>query len=354
MTSVIALIPAHNEAASIGATIEALLAQHRRPDQIVVIPNGCTDATATIAAGYPVTVLELPRLEHRKSEALNTAWSLYARAADVVLCIDADTILPSNAVGDWVAEMQADPGLAGSSSKFTMRGPEFLVRLQRAEFAKWTDASLRRGWTSVLAGTACAIRGSVLKEMAARADRQGPWTYASAVEDFELTYRIRQAGYRCQVSPTVRAYTDAMRSLPALWGQRMKWQAGTVEDLLAFGLNRHTALDWWQQAQGLLAAAVRIAWIAVTILLAVHGSLTYNPWWLLAPVLFIATDVKAALRIPHRDRADVLFAALLLPQEAFAWMRAAWFLTSWVDVLTTKITRGHKDRWATQYALEGN
>lgn len=69
----VALIPAYNEAESIAATIEAVLAQTRPADHVVVILNGCTDETATIARRYPVTVMELPRLPHRKSEALNTA-----------------------------------------------------------------------------------------------------------------------------------------------------------------------------------------------------------------------------------------------------------------------------------------
>src|SRR5690606_563961 len=71
---VVALVPAHNEEASIAATIQALLDQERVPDQIVVIPNGCSDATAAISRRFAgITVLELPKLQHKKSEALNIA-----------------------------------------------------------------------------------------------------------------------------------------------------------------------------------------------------------------------------------------------------------------------------------------
>lgn len=105
---IVALIPAFNEEDSIAATIEAILAQGRVPDRVVVIPNGCTDRTAEIARCYPVTVLELPSLRHKKSEALNRAWAQYARDADVVVCLDADTVLPPNAVDDWEQEFIAD------------------------------------------------------------------------------------------------------------------------------------------------------------------------------------------------------------------------------------------------------
>lgn len=352
---VVALIPAHNEEASIGSTVQALLEQDRVPDQIIVIADNCSDRTAEIAGAFrnpALVVTQTVNNRDKKCGGLNAAWRRYASEADIVICLDADTILPPNAIADWVKEFADDPNLAGSSSKFTMRGTDLLVRLQRAEFAKWTDSSLRRGWTSVLAGTACAIRNSVLHEVVRTHRRFGPWLHASQVEDFELTYRIRELGYYCRVSPTVRAYTDAMRTVRSLWGQRMKWQVGTVEDLLRFGLNRRTWIDWRQQAAGLLAAAVRFGWILFTALYAALGILHFAPIWFLVPLLFIANDVKQALRIPHRDRWDVLLAATLIPQEAFAWMRAGWFIAAWVEVARSRITGHRKDRWSMQYTAE--
>jgi biofilm PGA synthesis N-glycosyltransferase PgaC len=339
-THVVVLIPAHNEEASIGATVQALLRQERIPDRIVVIADNCTDETIAVAASlrHPALVVtETRNNRDKKCGGLNAAWRRYGLDADIVVCLDADTVLPPNAIGDWIAEFAAEPSLAGSSSKFTMPGTAFLVRLQRAEFAKWTDSSLRRGWTSVLAGTACAIRNSVLHEVVRTHRRYGPWLHASQVEDFELTYRIRELGM-----PTIRA----------LWGQRMKWQVGTVEDLLRFGVNRRTFLDWRQQAAGLLAAAVRFGWLFFTVLYAALGILHFAPFWFFVPLLFIANDVKQALRIPNRDRWDVVLAALLLPQEAFAWMRACWFVAAWHEVIRSRITGTRKDRWTMQYAAE--
>lgn len=351
---VVVLVPAYNEAASIGATLDALMVQARPADLVVVIPNGCTDSTAEQARKYPVTVLELPRLEHRKSEALNLAWTKYAHDADVVICLDADTVLPPNAVHDWSSEFAAEdrPFLGGSSSKFTMQDPSFLSRLQKAEFAVWTDVALRRGQTSVLAGTGCAINNKVLRQIAARDDREGPWVYTSQVEDFELTYRIRELGYICQVSPDVRAYTDSMKTVRALWGQRMKWQVGTVEDLLSLGINRLTLRDWGQQAMGLLGVLLKALWVAVIVLALSLGVFKVILFWWLIPILFVSLDIKRALRIPHRDWKDVLIAATFFPQEMFMWLRSGWFIASWCAVLTTKITRRRVDRWEAQYTAE--
>jgi len=352
---VVVLVPAHNEAASIADTIKAQLAQKRVADKIVVISDNSIDDTYKIAKKYPVTAVKTRGNKHKKSGALNWAWRKYAYDADIVICLDADTVLPDNAIEDWIAEFRADASLGGSSSKFTMLGSDLMTSLQRAEFAKWTTTGLRRGWTSVLAGTGCAIRNSVLRTIAARDDRAGPWSYGSMVEDFELTYRVREMGYLCHISGTVRAYTDPMRTARALWAQRMKWQVGTVEDLFDLGFNRLTMVDWMQQALGLFAAVLRVMWVMLLIIAATpYGSLSHNPLWLLLPIVFIISDTAQSLLIPHRSRKDVLIAALLFPQEIFAWMRAGWFTAAWFEMLTGKLTRRRKDRWSMQYAAEGS
>jgi biofilm PGA synthesis N-glycosyltransferase PgaC len=356
---IVALIPAHQEQYSIAATVRAMLAQERLPDQIVVIADNCTDATVErareAAGGHPrVFVAEPPNNAHRKPGALNWAWAAFCQDADLLVTLDADTVLPPNAVADWEQEFIADRKLGGSSSKFTMPssgggGGNLLVRLQRAEFSRWTMTGLRRGWTSVLAGTGCAIRNEVLRLIAGRNDRGGgPWAYHSDVEDFELTYRIRELGYHCHISPTVRAYTDAMTNISSLWAQRMKWQAGTCRDLRAFGLNRLTMIDWLQQFAGLAAAFVRVMWITITLSALALGILHFTAIWLLPTIVFIANDTRQSLLIPHRDKWDVLMALVLIPQELFAWLRAGWFLASWWQTLRGQ----NRDRWARQYIAE--
>lgn len=365
LPTVVVVVAAHNEEHVIAATCRALVAQDRPVVRVVVAADNCIDGTVAAARSVPgVTVFETENNSEKKSGALNQAWWRYGQDADVIVCVDADTILEPSAVGDWADEFVADPFLGGCSAKFTMLtssemgfGERLLVRLQRAEFSKWTDQALRRGRrTSVLAGTACAIRNDSLRQLVTwrGADASGgPWTYDSMVEDFELTYRLRSFGWDTKVSASVRAYTDAMTDLKSLWAQRMKWQTGTVQDLLSFGINRLTLRDWWQQFQGVLAIAIRLTWIFTWVLSALAGRFHFHPVWLLPPLVFVANDVKQALRIPKRDGADVLTAALLVPQELFAFMRAGWFAASWGRVLGEKVFRLRpKDMWSAQAEAE--
>jgi biofilm PGA synthesis N-glycosyltransferase PgaC len=164
-----------------------------------------------------------------------------------------------------------------------------------------------------------------------------------------LTYRLRELGYVCRVSSEVRAYTGAMLTLKTLWAQRLKWQVGTVRDLKSIGMNRLTVIDWWQQFLGLISALLRVSWVSLFILgFALSGHVHMFRFWWIFPVVFVLCDVREAWRVPHRTWADVLMAAALLPQEVFAWIRAAWFTWSWIEVLTGRT----RDRWALQIAAE--
>ena len=266
-----------------------------------MIGDGCSDGTVEVARRYPVHVVETVGNRHRKSGALNMAWRRFAQDADLVVTVDADTELDPHAAADWEAEFLADADLGGSTAKFTMRpGHGLLLRWQRVEFATSVDVALRRGWTAVLAGAGAALRNDALREVVARGDREGPWSYGSTVEDFELTHRLRELGWRCHTSPTIRGFTDAMPTVAALWGQRLKWTSGTAEDLMSFGLNRLTLAAWCQQAAGVLAVLTRALWVLVTVWAFFLGAAGFSWMWLLLPVITITLSVKRASRIPFR------------------------------------------------------
>jgi peptidoglycan/xylan/chitin deacetylase (PgdA/CDA1 family) len=144
-----------------------------------------------------------------------------------------------------------------------------------------------------------------------------------------------------------------MKTVKALWGQRMKWQVGTIEDLIAIGVNRLTLVDWLQQLAGISAAFARYLWLAVILVLCLAGDLNFQwIWWVFVPLFFVAVQVKHALRIPHRDRTDLVYALLIYPAETFAWLRAGWFTAAWVQAPIALLMGTRKDRWQAQYSAE--
>jgi cellulose synthase/poly-beta-1,6-N-acetylglucosamine synthase-like glycosyltransferase len=346
---IVALVPAHNEEDGIGPAIESLLAQTRQLDEIVVVPNGCGDRTAQIARGYPVTVYELPRDPHKKSGVLNKAWHLFARSADLVVCIDGDTRLPDFAVEHWEKEFAVNPLLGGTSSQPVMTGNSILSRIQRAEFTESATLSLARGWCRVISGTGCAFRGAALRQASRIPGQEGPWTYKSVVEDYHLTFQLRRKGWLCLMSPTVYCHTGSMKTVRALWHQRIKWQSGTIGDLINFGFNKLNWREWMQQAFALVCVIFWILWLTLNGTELARGTL-YPTWsWIAFPLFFSVIESAHAWKIRGRDWVDMLIAASLVKAVAYTWLSMAWILASWWVIL-----RGStRDLWDAQYAAEG-
>ena len=70
-TTVALIIRCHNEEAHIGRLLTGVLRQSRVPDEIIVVDSGSTDATVSIAAAFPTTVLNIPPEEFSFGRALN-------------------------------------------------------------------------------------------------------------------------------------------------------------------------------------------------------------------------------------------------------------------------------------------
>ncbi len=86
------LIPAHNEATCIGATLCAVNNELKIDEKVIVIADNCTDNTAAIARQYNATVLErTDSLRRGKGYALDFGFQyMKANPPEVVIVIDAD------------------------------------------------------------------------------------------------------------------------------------------------------------------------------------------------------------------------------------------------------------------------
>ncbi len=240
----VVLIPAHNEEAQLAACLDSVLGQTFPADRVVVVADNCTDRTVEIASSYPFTVLETVGNRDRKAGALNQAWHRYGQDAHLVVTIDADTVLDRQFLERLTVEMLDDTGIGGScagpSTKPVPRGisgwSSLLWRLVGADYASSSRITRRRrGATDVIAGYAAILRNDALHQVAARNDGIGPWNPASIVEDYRLSLDLRELGHRITVSPTALAFTDSPLTVRELWRQRVRWSAGTMEELVRVG-----------------------------------------------------------------------------------------------------------------------
>ncbi len=85
--SVSVVIPTLNEEANIGAVIEHVLAQTRKPEEIIVVDNGSNDHTVAIAHSFPEVMVM-----HQNMPGVGNARNMgaYQSRQDVLWFIDAD------------------------------------------------------------------------------------------------------------------------------------------------------------------------------------------------------------------------------------------------------------------------
>ena len=142
--------------------------------------------------------------------------------------------------------------------------------------------------------------------------------------------------------------------MKALRGQRLKWQTGTIQDIIRFGINRLTLPNWIQQVAGLFFFCLSFMWPILMVWgITHHVGFTMNPLWLFMPLLGLLYGLRCARRVPHRDKWDVLIAMSLVINEIYAWIRMWWLANAWREVLWSKARRVEKDRWGLQYKAEG-
>lgn len=343
--NVYVLIPARNEQDSIALTLESLQAQSHAPTGVVVVANNCDDedATAAIAKRYGAEVIEMHGNPHKKAGALNRGLNHLLKKVserDFVLIMDADSHLVPGFIEAALKSLASHPKAGAICASFTGEpGRSGIIHaLQRSEYARFARSISRRGANAqVLSGVATLFPVPLLKEIGkARKDGRLPaapgiYEVTAATEDIEMTYAVRQLGYRPLAPKACLAYTDTMDSWQALKEQRIRWQRGMLDSLRIYGINRRT-LPYIARLTGMylssLAAPFYLAMIAATYLVFRHVG--YQPLWLCVIPFFC---FERWWTVRHVGRREALIAALLIPEWLYDNYRAVvyWIaLVRWI------------------------
>lgn len=291
------LLPAHNEASCISATIETLLPQLTDQDRLVVIADNCSDETAEIARGFGATVIErIDPVLMGKGYALD--YGLRFIEADppaVVVMADADCIVHQGAI-DRIARL-ADAVSRPIQSTYLMERPAnpgpndavsalaFMVK--NVVRPRGLD---RLGQPCLLYGTAMAFPWSVIAH--------APLANSNIVEDMQLAVDLAIAGHPSVFCEEAKVTGRLPQQKSAAKSQRVRWEHGHLKTLLtqvpqllkaSLGQRRFDllaiALDlcipplsllvmMWAAIMGgaLLAGALGASWIPA-IFLAIQGLL---------------------------------------------------------------------------------
>lgn len=211
------IIAAHNEAGSIAARLDNLLALEYPHEQLEVLiaSDGSTDGTDAIVSSYAgqgITLLALPR--QGKIPALNTAAA--TATGEILVFSDANSIFAPDALRNLVMPF-ADPqigGVAGNQKYLVKRGVGGTIDGERGY---WNfDRILKRFQSR--AGNVISATGSIY---AVRRNLYHPIP-SGVTDDFVISTSVIAQGYRLVFAPDALAYEPVAQSSGIEFGRKVR------------------------------------------------------------------------------------------------------------------------------------
>lgn len=221
------LVPAHNEEAGIGRTLQSLQSLDYPKDQfeIIVVADNCSDRTALVSAEQGASVLVRTDSERRgKGYALEfgTEHLLLEPGWDAIVVIDADTVVSPNLLCAFDARLeegaqavQADYGVLNATTSWRTR----LMRIALSMFHVLRSTARER------LGLSCGLRGNGMCFSRLALERV-PHRAHSLIEDLEYGLRLGEHGYRVHYAAEAHVWGEMVPSERASRTQRLRWEGG--------------------------------------------------------------------------------------------------------------------------------
>ncbi|RUR86002.1 glycosyltransferase family 2 protein [Chlorogloeopsis fritschii PCC 9212] len=225
------LVPAHNEAAGIDATLQSLLPQLVEQDRLIVIADNCNDDTASVAHKAGATVISRQDPERRgKGYALDYGLQFIAKnPPDVVVMVDADCIVYPGAIAR-ISRLALATARPVQAVYLLTQPPNPQPKDIVSALAFMVKNSVRpRGLGKLdlpclLMGSGMAFPWQIIHKVSLAS--------SNIVEDIQLTMDLAIAGY----SPKFCLDALVMGTLPqqqhAATSQRTRWEHGYLQTML--------------------------------------------------------------------------------------------------------------------------
>jgi cellulose synthase/poly-beta-1,6-N-acetylglucosamine synthase-like glycosyltransferase len=220
------VVPAHNEQASVAASVRSLLcAPHPFAEAaVVVVADNCTDTTAEIAGDAGARVIVRTDAARRgKGYALDYAFRiLAAEHYDALLVVDADTEVDPNFLEEAGGALHA--GAAAIQVRYLVRNPAGSLRTRLMKIALLAfNVARPRGRDHLklscgLLGNGFGMRRETLLAV--------PYSAASVVEDLEYHLMLVNAGRRVHFVNRTAVYGEMPEGGEGVASQRVRWEGG--------------------------------------------------------------------------------------------------------------------------------
>lgn len=220
------IVPAYNEAKTIRSCLRSLENLNYPNYEIIMVDDGSTDSTFEEAAQCRMVKI-IRQSNQGKPAALNRG--IRESTGEIVVTVDADTILDRDALLSLAQRFVMDKRLGAVAGNVKVkREPRILNALQSAEYA--TSINLVRKGQSLL-GCVMIVPGPIAALKREAVEKAGYFSSDTFAEDFDITVKILEAGYRVEYEEGSLAYTDAPKTVEDLIKQRRRWYRGMIQVL---------------------------------------------------------------------------------------------------------------------------
>ncbi|MBU6388261.1 glycosyltransferase [Patescibacteria group bacterium] len=318
--SVAVIVPCWNEAGTVAATADSLLALDYPKEklEIILVDDGSTDATPAIMAqfaGHP-QVRIISKENGGKHTALNAG--IAATNAEFIGCLDADSFVEPDALLEIIPCFARTEVGAVTAAMSVHRPNNILQHMQNAEYT--FGITLRHTLASVnglyvTPGPFSFYRRSIIEKV-------GGFRHGHQTEDMEMALRLQREGYEIENAPRARVYTKSPHTVSSLVRQRTRWTTGFLRNVLG----EYRDLIWNRNhgVLGMLVLPISIVAIGSSILL-------------FSLMLFtLGRSILTAIQV----RIGVPLSYTLLPHGSFDWfyVPASFYILLGIVALLTSLS----------------
>lgn len=221
------IVPGYNEEITAPKTVENLLRINYPDFEIVFVDDGSRDNTFKNISekyGHHPRVKVLTKPNGGKASALN--YGIGFATGDILVCIDADTVLKPDAVSLMIPYF-SDPLVAAVAGNVKVGNRKnLLTRWQSIEYITSQNFDRRAfdGLNAIMVvpGAIGAFRRDAVQKV-------GMFTTDTLAEDCDLTLRLLRAGFKIRTCNEAYAYTEVPETLNMLVKQRFRWTFGIMQ-----------------------------------------------------------------------------------------------------------------------------
>ena len=247
------IVPAYNEELNAKRTVDYLLNSDYPDLEIIFVDDGSKDQTynmvkSSFEKNPKVKVLTKPN--GGKAAALN--FGISQAVGEILVCIDADTILPLDAISKMIPYF-ADSSVGAVAGNVRVGNTlNILTNWQSIEYTTSQNFD-RRAYDAVNAilvvpGAIGAFRKSAMEKV-------NGFTIDTLAEDCDLTLRMLREGFVIRTCNEALALTEAPETLKMFIKQRSRWTFGMMQ-------------SFWKHRDLLFSfRKINIGWVALPNLL---------------------------------------------------------------------------------------